>query len=67
MKSLLSHVLVGQLDERLKPCPFCRGQAREIRVSGPLPHVVECIFCHARTARCKESRFAFLAWNKREG
>lgn len=50
---------------KLKKCPFDGGEARPLHVGGPLPYVVECLFCKARTGRFRLIDLAIKAWDRR--
>ena len=51
------------MNEELKPCPFCGGEAREvIRLGGSL---VYCLNCERSTGLCKGDKAARELWNIR--
>lgn len=58
-------IVTSRTNMKLKPCPFCGGEARPQTVNGPLPHIIECIFCKARTARAKKPEYAVNLWERR--
>ena len=58
--------------EELKRCPFCGGEAIEVRTGGredimrrPLAYWVRCSECDAETALCDSRSDAIAAWNRR--
>lgn len=50
-------------ETKLKPCPFCGGEARCIEFYG-LYHVI-CCDCHAAGQDCSTRELAVSAWNAR--
>lgn len=58
--------------ERLKPCPFCGGNADFVQVTRHIDNnrvVVKCDMCGASTKAFsdKHPEKAFIAWNRRAG
>lgn len=52
------------MNEKLKPCPFCGGQAVLVDIS--YPYWVSCSMCNARINSKTEDRDgAIRAWNSR--
>ncbi|MCT8349832.1 Lar family restriction alleviation protein [Photorhabdus temperata] len=52
------------MKEKLKPCPFCGGEAAKLCTSWKLV-IVFCTTCKNQTARCLSQSDAIQAWNKR--
>ncbi len=57
---------------RLKPCPFCGGEAKILKADAPEDinrseyiHVVECQSCYIRALHYRMQEQAMSAWNKR--
>ena len=52
--------------ERLKPCPFCGGEAKEFTGEDAAPHrwTVECVICGAHVGSDTRHR-ARMKWNRR--
>lgn len=50
------------MDNKLKPCPFCGGEARLV---GHYPYSVTCCKCRATTVICNTPDDAIDAWNNR--
>lgn len=50
------------MDNKLKPCPFCGGEAQLI---GHSPYSVTCRKCRATTVICNTPDVAIDAWNNR--
>ena len=50
------------MDNELKPCPFCGGEARLI---GHSPYSITCCKCRATTVICNTPEKAIDAWNYR--
>lgn len=59
------------MPEKLKRCPFCKGESRVVHLLDPAPIYegwkVECQKCGAQTQRHICQRDALAAWNKRSG
>ena len=54
------------MSERLKPCPFCGGEASVVQYVGDL-YAVVCNYCFVRTSKYSEKEKAVSAWNRRNG
>ena len=50
------------MDNKLKPCPFCGGEARLI---GHSPYSITCCKCRTTTVICDTPEKAINAWNSR--
>ena len=50
------------MSDKLKPCPFCGGEARLI---GHSPYSITCCKCRATTVICNTPDDAIDAWNRR--
>ena len=50
------------MSDKLKPCPFCGGEARLI---GHYPYSITCCNCRATTVICNTPDDAIDAWNRR--
>lgn len=50
------------MDNKLKPCPFCGGEARLI---GHSPYSITCCKCRATTVICDTPEKAINEWNRR--
>ena len=50
--------------DKLKPCPFCGGEAY-LKNEGTICCYVACSKCHAGTRLCGDGLIAFAAWNRR--
>ncbi|NHB94833.1 Lar family restriction alleviation protein, partial [Photorhabdus cinerea] len=55
---------IFDMTEKLKPCPFCSGEAARLRTSWGLV-IVFCTTCKNQTTRCLSQSDAIQAWNKR--
>ena len=55
-------------DERLKPCPFCGGEAICIERASNYPYIygVMCMDCHCRTSFGKDTDKVIKTWNTRK-
>ena len=55
--------------EKLKPCPFCGGQAEfwESKASNGYlyGYVIRCSMCKSRTKIYDNQEYASIAWNRR--
>lgn len=52
------------MSEQLKPCPFCKGKARQDYIDGGTT-IIECSECHAQTGFMDSRAEATEAWNRR--
>lgn len=54
-------------DERVKPCPFCGGEAEIIKAHlfGGDIYICRCVDCVAQSAFCGTKEEAIAAWNRR--
>lgn len=50
------------MSDKLKPCPFCGGEARLV---GHYPYSITCCNCRATTVVCDTPEKAIDAWNNR--
>lgn len=50
------------MSDKLKPCPFCGGEARLI---GHFPYTITCCKCRATTVFYNTPEKAIDAWNNR--
>lgn len=50
------------MNNELKPCPFCGGEARRV---GHYPYSITCCNCRATTVICNTPDDAIDAWNNR--
>ena len=50
------------MNDSLKPCPFCGGEARLI---GHSPYSITCCNCRTTTVICNTPDDAIEAWNRR--
>lgn len=50
------------MSDKLKPCPFCGGEARLI---GHSPYSITCCNCRTTTVICNTPDDAIDAWNNR--
>lgn len=50
------------MSDKLKPCPFCGGEARLI---GHSPYSITCCKCRATTVICDTPEKAINEWNRR--
>ena len=48
----------------LKPCPFCGGEAKMIKIGGAT-YFIQCNECHSTSGAFSTSEEAVEAWNKR--
>ena len=56
----------GFMEPELKPCPFCRGEAKIKRVTGSINYrYVKCSSCGARTKEWFGVDVAVKTWNTR--
>ncbi len=61
-------VEVTAMDMKLKPCPFCGGEAIACRITQeghPAPFFARCEECGMRTSNKLTSKEAVSAWNRR--
>ena len=57
------------IDTKLKPCPFCGGEAR-VWVDGlkeDRTYLVICMSCNSRSGHRSTHTSAKIAWNTRKG
>lgn len=56
-----------EYEERLKPCPFCGGEAERshIYTKNQSYPIVRCKQCDAMTKLCKTGEEAIAVWNRR--
>lgn len=54
-----------QREKKLKPCPFCGGKPRIIRIGHTKVHYIECAECRAKTKQAESKDSAIEAWNRR--
>ena len=52
------------MNEKLKPCPFCGGEA-ELRIYSAELQFVQCVSCLASSTAFHTGDEAVTAWNKR--
>ena len=54
-------------DERVKPCPFCGGEAEIIKAHffGGYQYACRCVDCVAQSAFCGTKEEAVTEWNRR--
>lgn len=52
------------MNEKLKPCPFCGGEAELIKIYNTQWHYVQCVKCKVKTEH-KTEQEAINAWNTR--
>ena len=48
---------------KLKPCPFCGGEARWANDD---KNWIECSYCRVETRYCEDTQEAIEAWNRRK-
>lgn len=55
-------------DTKLKPCPFCGGEAKHIKRTNEHPHVhaVWCENCNCRTSFGQSEKEVMRKWNTRK-
>lgn len=53
------------MEEELKPCPFCGGEARHFHDAAERDHKVECRDCKTNISGYPIGRWAKEAWNTR--
>ena len=53
------------MDVDLKPCPFCGGEARLVKIDQTDERFVMCGYCGICTILYGDERNAIYAWNKR--
>ena len=53
------------MKEKLKPCPFCGGEA-VMSVTQEGRYVIECDYCHVKSYALKEKAVACMMWNSRK-
>ena len=51
------------MEDRLKPCPFCGGEAK---LNSSSPYFVKCSKCFAKSGVASTSAFAVINWNTRK-
>lgn len=54
------------MDNELKPCPFCGGEATRVNNLIPKEWHVVCLECDASTGFCETEQGAVTTWNRRE-
>lgn len=52
-------------ETKLKPCPFCGGEALAMMYRNRGAYTVCCAVCNSRTAEFANEEAAIKAWNKR--
>lgn len=65
--------IIGEIDERfqpemdndLKPCPFCNGKARFVQGTGTKPYTIQCISCLVETDESNSAELLKDEWNHR--
>ena len=54
-----------QKEKKLKPCPFCGGKPRFIRIAQTRYCYIDCSACGAKTKQIKGEDLTIEAWNRR--